>query len=110
MSKIDISTLSITEIEDLISKSKTTIEQKKKSEKKAVLAEIKALAQSRGFDLKELISLNAGADKPVKKSVVAPKYQDPANASNLWSGRGKQPVWFKKAIEGGAKAEQLLCK
>lgn len=109
MSKIDLTNLSITEIEDLISKSKNAIEQKKKSEKKQVLAELKALAQARGFDLKELVA-STMMDKPAKKSIVPPKYKDPANEANLWSGRGKQPLWFKKAIEKGTKAEAMLCK
>ena len=44
--------------------------------------------------------------KAAKKSPLAPKYRDPQSGKG-WSGRGRRPEWFIKAVEGGAKAEDL---
>ncbi|HCA3195731.1 TPA: H-NS histone family protein [Klebsiella pneumoniae] len=30
-----------------------------------------------------------------------PKYRDPANPFNTWSGKGKRPEWLRKYIEEG---------
>ena len=43
---------------------------------------------------------------PKKKSVI--KYRD--DAGHTWTGHGKRPGWFKAALEGGKKAEDLLVK
>lgn len=40
--------------------------------------------------------LKWGDIKPEKPaSTVAPKYRNPADASQTWSGRGKPPLWIK---------------
>ena len=46
--------------------------------------------------------------KPGKK--VAPKYRNPANAQELWSGRGKQPRWLAEQVKKGRKVEEFLIK
>ncbi|KAK42937.1 DNA-binding protein [Caballeronia jiangsuensis] len=32
-----------------------------------------------------------------------PRYRDPANPFNTWSGRGKRPDWLKAYLEQGAQ-------
>nr|WED69767.1 H-NS histone family protein [Pectobacterium colocasium] len=39
---------------------------------------------------------------------MAPKYAHPDNPSLTWSGRGKQPNWFKEALAAGKTQAQLL--
>ena len=46
--------------------------------------------------------------KPGKK--VAPKYRNPANPKELWSGRGKQPRWLAEQVKKGKKVEEFLIK
>jgi DNA-binding protein H-NS len=41
---------------------------------------------------------------------VAPKYQNPADPSQTWAGRGLQPLWLKQAIKSGKKLESFLIK
>ena len=67
---------------------------------------------------------SAGKAKPAKKSksvkaakpamkrgrgVLAPKYRDP-QSGKTWSGRGLQPLWYRDALNGGAKPEDLLIR
>jgi DNA-binding protein H-NS len=52
--------------------------------------------------LKELLDSSNG--KSNKKS-VAPKYADPANLENTWTGRGRKPKWLVKALESGCTVE-----
>lgn len=39
---------------------------------------------------------------------VAPKYKNPDNVFETWTGRGKQPKWVVAALAGGKTLEQLL--
>ena len=35
------------------------------------------------------------------KGSVAPKYRDPKNPDNTWTGRGRMPRWMVAATKGG---------
>ena len=39
---------------------------------------------------------------------VLPKYQNPRNPAERWSGRGKQPHWVRAQLKAGKKLEHLL--
>lgn len=39
---------------------------------------------------------------------VLPKYQNPKDPSESWSGRGKQPRWLKAQLRAGKKLDDLL--
>ena len=41
---------------------------------------------------------------------VAPKYRNPANAKETWTGRGKQPRWLAAETAKGKKLEDFLIK
>jgi DNA-binding protein H-NS len=77
----------------------------KQSEERAALREkMAAMAKEHGFDMGELF------DKRRKgKGSVAPKYRDPKNSENTWTGRGRMPRWMVAAIKGSkAKKEDFL--
>ena len=38
---------------------------------------------------------------------VLPKYQNPTNPAETWSGRGKQPHWVQAQLKAGKKLEHL---
>jgi DNA-binding protein H-NS len=40
------------------------------------------------------------AEKPPKGE---PRYRDPANPFNTWSGRGKRPDWLRAYLDQGAQ-------
>jgi len=39
---------------------------------------------------------------------VLPKYRNPADPSETWSGRGKQPKWVSVALDQGHKLDEFL--
>jgi DNA-binding protein H-NS len=39
---------------------------------------------------------------------VLPKYQNPTNTAETWSGRGKQPHWVQAQLRAGKKLEHFL--
>ncbi|TNC66398.1 H-NS family nucleoid-associated regulatory protein [Rubellimicrobium roseum] len=67
-------------------------------------AEVVALLASFGLKPEDLIkrrrSVMAGQKLP-------PKYRDPANPANTWTGRGAKPRWFREALEAGTPIEAM---
>jgi DNA-binding protein H-NS len=106
---IDLSGLSVSDLEQLISEAKARIEVVKKQQYAELRKALEAQARSAGFDIYELFAAGrtrapaAASDK----RVVAPKYRDPSNAAQTWTGRGKQPHWVRDALANGKTLEQL---
>lgn len=75
--------------------------------KKAALEALEATAKEQGFSLSEL--LDAAHSSPSKsRSSAAPKYANPHNPDETWTGRGRKPRWFAEAIEAGKTPDDLL--
>ncbi|MBF9035345.1 H-NS histone family protein [Rhodobacterales bacterium HKCCE2091] len=74
----------------------------KQAKKDALAAAQKAAAQF-GFSLDEL----SGGKKPASAPKSAPKYANPADATQTWTGRGRQPAWIKEALASGKKLEDM---
>ncbi|WP_141750786.1 MULTISPECIES: H-NS histone family protein, partial [Stenotrophomonas] len=39
---------------------------------------------------------------------VAPKYRNPANSEETWTGRGRQPKWMALLVAKGALPQDFL--
>lgn len=95
----DLTEMSLEELKKLrkdVEKAIATYEDRKKKE---ALVALEAKATEMGFSLSEL----TGAGKKIS----APKFQNPDDPSQTWTGRGRQPVWFKEAIAAGKKEDDL---
>ncbi|MEO5559331.1 MAG: H-NS histone family protein [Dokdonella sp.] len=75
-----------------------------------------AMVKAEGFSIDELFGSvkNKGKAKAKAKTKVkakvAPKYSNPADKEQTWSGRGRQPLWFAAAIKAGKTERSLLIK
>jgi DNA-binding protein H-NS len=51
-----------------------------------------------------------GSNRPPRRAYpkVLPKYQNPKNTAETWSGRGKQPHWVQAQLRAGKKLEHFL--
>ncbi|MEE7546453.1 H-NS histone family protein [Xanthomonas sp. Kuri4-1] len=92
--------------------------------KRAPIAKVRAqltrAAKAEGYTLEELFGTapaargrKTAAAKPGPKAgrklgKVAPKYRNPANAKETWTGRGKQPRWLAELTAKGKKVEDFL--
>lgn len=74
--------------------------------------ELEALARSAGLPVEELLRAAAGV-KPARQSSrpaapVPPKYRNPNNLQQTWTGRGRQPGWVAAHLSTGRALEALL--
>lgn len=62
-----------------------------------------------GFSLAELSGTVAAKTTAPRKTAKAgsPKFRNPENTSQTWTGKGRQPVWYKDAIAAGKTPEDL---
>ncbi|SDQ37903.1 nucleoid protein H-NS [Pseudoxanthomonas sp. CF385] len=119
---IDLRNLSAKELGALIAKAK---EQQTKLAKRTPIATVRGkitkFAKAEGYTVEELFgtagrSAPKTAAKPAvsragrKLGKVAPKYRNPANPKETWTGRGKHPRWMAALITKGKKAEDFLIK
>lgn len=100
----DLNTLSLAELKKLQKDVAKAIDEFKDRERKAALAAAEAAAKEHGFSLAQL--LDEKAVKPRK--TVAPKYANPENPSETWSGRGRKPRWVVAALDAGKSLDDLL--
>ena len=82
------------------------IERKKKAQKEEAVKAAEEAAKSFGFALSELLS-DKPAKKAASKSKLPAKFRNPANEADTWTGRGRQPQWFKDALAAGKSPEDL---
>ena len=68
------------------------IAEKRIEERSEVKAKLEELAQASGFSVAELFGGKGG-----KRGKVAPKYSNPKDPSQTWTGRGRRPLWMAKA-------------
>jgi len=103
---VDLSNFSMAQLRDLQTQVAEQIKSREKDEIAKVRQQILALAQSVGMPLDQLMK---GAQEKKPSKPVAARYQDPANPSAQWTGRGRQPKWVKEYLEKpGNKIETLL--
>lgn len=101
---MNLNSLSLKELKDLQSQVAKAITSFEDRRKKDALAELDEKAKSMGFSsLAELM----GTAPTRKRAPAAPKYVNPANASDTWSGRGRKPRWFVEALSKGKRAEDM---
>ena len=103
MAKINLEKMSR---EELINLRKSVDEALKVSEreaKKNALAAAQKAAAAHGFSLDEILSGKRSSTGP--KS--APKYANPEDPNQTWTGRGRQPNWVKTALAAGKSLDEM---
>lgn len=120
---IDLNALSPKELDALISAAK---QRKTALRKRAPIAAIRKrivdFATAEGYTVAELFGGKGAATrapraaKATKKAggrklgKVAPKYRNPDNPKETWTGRGKQPRWMAAMVKKGKKPEDFLIR
>ncbi len=113
---IDLKSLSRDQLIQLIEQAeKRRLEVEKENQSK-VRNEILMILKTEGYTLEQLFGTMNATPPPVEaksgrtRRRATPKYRNPDDHSQVWSGRGKYPRWFQKALESGRQPDDLLIK
>src|SRR3569623_810953 len=99
------------QLTDLFAKAQKRLESLQSERAGKARAKLANLAKAEGYTIEELFGgakKGRGKAKVKAKRVVKPKYSNPANADETWSGRGKRPRWVAAALAAGKKEKDLL--
>lgn len=82
---------------------------RRNQQKADLLKKLNELAKASGMTLEELIPASARSKryKPRAKQST-PKYQNPKNPAQTWTGFGRKPNWFIALLNEGKREEELL--
>jgi DNA-binding protein H-NS len=104
---INLDVLSLRELKDLQGRVARAIASYEDRKKKEALAELEQKAREMGYSLAELLALQGAGKAPRKRTQAVPKYANPANSADTWTGRGRKPRWFIEALASGRAPEEL---
>jgi DNA-binding protein H-NS len=107
MAKTDVNGMSYAELIELETKLASLKAEKQSQERASIKEKLTAIAKQAGFDIHDLFGRGRGG----KGGKVAPKYRNPKNPAETWTGRGRMPRWMAAATKGNkAKREEFLIK
>lgn len=101
---VDLSKLSEKELGKLSNEIEVELRTRAKNKRTDARKAAEAAAKKHGFSLNELLGPKKGA---AKKAPAAPKFKNPKNPDETWSGRGRQPAWYKAALKAGTDPKKL---
>ena len=102
---IDLSKLSLEQLRALVPAAQQRIEELEEEQRQQAFDKVQAAAAEVGMSPTELLKhfgVGARAKKPAK-----PKYRNPENHDETWSGRGRKPEWVVAWLEDGKKLAEL---
>ena len=109
--KPDLKSMSRKELEKLKASVEKALERLVVKDKKAALAAAEKAAAAHGFSLAEITGVDAPVMKRKAKSgakTASPaKYKNPDDPTQTWTGKGRQPAWFKSAIAAGKSPDAM---
>lgn len=87
--------------------------------RQSLLKRMEKLASEHGLSLSDLVGVPKPAVQKVRrqqaqksqpKQKLPPKYWNPLNPKEGWSGHARRPQWVRNWLENGGQLEELLMK
>ncbi|MGJ8628600.1 MAG: H-NS family nucleoid-associated regulatory protein [Sulfitobacter sp.] len=110
---VDLKSLNSKELEKLLEDVKKALQSVKARDRRKALKAAEKAAAEWGFSLSDL----SEDGKPVKKerknkakpvkAKSKPQFANPDDKSQTWTGKGRQPNWFRGAVEKGATPDSM---
>ncbi|MCX7109806.1 MAG: H-NS histone family protein [Proteobacteria bacterium] len=102
--KTNLHDLSESELAAVIDNAQKALLSRQEGKRKEGIAKIREIAGAIGVNVE---ITETGKISPRKGRKVAVKYQNQANPSNQWTGRGMKPKWLRELIEQGHQIEEF---
>ena len=103
---IDIKSLNQAQLNELIQRAESRKHELAKEKIVRVREKVLALLKAEDFTFEDVFG-GRGAVRKTRRP-AQPKYRNPADHAQVWSGRGKRPRWFNAALAAGKKEKDLL--
>ena len=104
---LNLDTMSVDEMWELYAEIGRVLSDKLVSEKRALETRLAQLQRSVVQETLEPSSSVAASKRRRSYPRVIPKYRNPNEPSETWSGRGKTPRWLAAALKTGRRIEEF---
>ena len=101
--KTDLSKLSMEELTHLRHEVDAAIKGFAERRRAEALKALEAVAKEHGLSVDEIV----GGKGRKRKAKAPARFANPDNPLETWSGRGRQPAWYKSAVAAGKKPESM---
>ncbi len=101
---VDLKKMNRAELEELRVSIDDRLVELEQEQRLAAVEEMRALAEKHGVSLEEMVKLASQSASP---SGAFPKFRDPGNPTNTWTGRGRKPKWLVTALDNGADLQEF---
>ena len=99
MTSIDLAGLGIEQLTGLLAKAQAEIVARAKENRKALRAELERRVAAEGYQLGDIFpELGAPAPGGARRK-RPPRYRDPHNPGQTWSGIGRNPKWVQAILD-----------
>jgi len=114
---LDLSGLTVSELKKLAKNVQKAIDTAEARRRKDARAAIEKVAKEYGVPINELVvdEKTKTPAKPkrkkkvgAKKATAKPKFANPSDPSQTWTGKGRRPNWYIEAIDAGKSEADLL--
>jgi len=105
---INIRNLNHSQLNELIQRAKARQEELAKERTSKLRDKISAMVKAEGFALEDVFGGTARRRAGGVRGKVKPKFRNPADPNQTWTGRGKRPRWYSAALAAGKKEKDLL--
>jgi DNA-binding protein H-NS len=105
--KFDFDAMTVDELWQLHEQLSDILSVRLTSEKRELEDRLGQLRREKGMRPSEVVDAQATPRERRKYPRVLPKYQNPDEPFETWSGRGKQPRWLTAALKTGHKIEEF---
>jgi DNA-binding protein H-NS len=107
--KLNLEAMSVDEMWQLHEEISRVLSVRLTSEKRELEKRLAQLRREKETLQLEPVDAQAGAPRARRKYPrVFPKYRNPNEPSETWSGRGKQPRWLAAALKAGRTIEEFV--
>lgn len=103
---LKLNEMSRKDLEKLAAEVQKALKAVEAAEKKMALEAAKKAAAEYGFSLSD-ITQTSGRNTASAKAKRPPKYFNPKDKTQTWSGSGRQPFWFKDALKAGTDPSKM---
>lgn len=110
MAEINLESMSMEELRELRIEVDKALSSFKDRKRREALAAAEQIVREHGFSsLSELTRARRSSKKRQREPAapVEPRYANPDDSSQTWTGRGRRPRWVNEQMEAGRSLEEM---
>ena len=99
MASIDLSTLNIDQLTNLVGQAQSEMASREKQRRKDIRSELERRVTAEGYKMRDIFpELGTGAETGRQRRKMPAKFRNPQNPDETWTGIGRSPKWVQAIL------------